>query len=56
MTDLEYIRLSELENRSYHIKKLNERAFMGSIFDSTIKRMVINKTVRLNNNTLKREA
>lgn len=35
----------------YHFR-YNRRAFMGSIFDLTIKRMVYNKPIRLNNNNL----
>lgn len=37
----------------YHYR-YNRRAFMGAIFDSTIKRMVCNKPIRLNNNKLHR--
>ncbi|GHT56755.1 hypothetical protein AGMMS49982_23750 [Bacteroidia bacterium] len=35
----------------YHYR-YNRRAFMGSIFDLTIKRMVLNNPIRLNNSTL----
>jgi hypothetical protein len=35
--------------------RYNRRAFMGSIFDSTIKRMVCNEPIRLNNSKFNRE-
>jgi len=35
--------------------RYNRRAFMGSIFDSTIKKMVANKPIRLNNKILIRD-